>query len=308
MPTPRRCSAPPSTAPSSPPRALPTWPRRGNGQPRSCTGTTTNTATAASATSPRPNAMPAKTGPSSLPATPCTGRPASAIRAAGAGAPATGRRSAPSPSTRSATAWWPWPLRPCFPVRLADLLSRPDLASSPPRAPWQPHQPSGGPAHHEQDRRPRYEASATTALTRTGRVAPVRLHPVARLARDERGRDDRAGMAEGDDQSVQPVPRRTGLVAEVQPVVLRRQPRHEPPHALRRGVELAEIADLPVPSLVGHGHRVAQLRRVDPDERLSRTRHRRPPDQRTERTQDGSPPPLDRPVLLRRRTCGLTIL
>ena len=70
MPMPRRCSAPPSTAPTSPPRALPTSPRRGLGRPPSCTGTTTNTVTAASATSPRRSAMPARTDPSWPSATP----------------------------------------------------------------------------------------------------------------------------------------------------------------------------------------------------------------------------------------------
>src|SRR5215210_4207043 len=200
MPMPRRCSAPPSTAPTSPPRVLPTSPRHAGGQPPSCTGTTTSPGTAASAMSPRRSAMPARTAPSSPPAMPCTSRRASAIRAAGAGRPATGPRSAPSPSTPSATAPPP-PAKPCSLVRLATLLSRPDLARpqprraaavmegaqppaatrsrasmarlastapSPPRAPWQPHPPSvDGTTRHPSDRRPRYENSAATTLTRT---------------------------------------------------------------------------------------------------------------------------------------------
>jgi putative transposase len=52
-PTPSRCSARPSTAPSSPPRASPAWMRPGPGRPDSCVGTTSSTGTAASATSPR---------------------------------------------------------------------------------------------------------------------------------------------------------------------------------------------------------------------------------------------------------------
>ena len=200
MPMPRRCSAPPSTAPTFPPRALPTSPRRGSGRPPSCTGTTTSTATVASATSPRPSAMPVGTAPSSPPATPCTSRRARPIHAAGAGRPATGRRSAPSPSTPSATASWPASPNPCSLVRLADLLSRPDLVAprprraaavmdgaqppaatrsaasmarlastdpSPPRAPRQPHPPSGGLARSAQDRKSRYEISAATGLTCT---------------------------------------------------------------------------------------------------------------------------------------------
>src|SRR5689334_9507138 len=60
--------------------------------------------------------------------------PASRTRDAGAGRPAIGRRSQPSPSTRSATASrWRWHRKSSFPVRPAGLLSRPDLAALTPR-------------------------------------------------------------------------------------------------------------------------------------------------------------------------------
>ena len=104
MPMPRRCSAPPSTALTSPLPALPTSSRRNSGPPGSCTGTTTSTATAASATSRRPSATPATTDPCWPPATPCTSKHAKPIRDVGAGRPATGPRSAPSPLTQSGTA------------------------------------------------------------------------------------------------------------------------------------------------------------------------------------------------------------
>src|SRR3712207_1130737 len=101
------------------------------------------------------------------------------------------------------------PCSPCSLVRLTDPLSRPDLAASrsrraaavmegaqppaatrsrasmarlastapsPPRAPWQPHPPSERLTHHASDRRPRYELSAATALTRT--VAREEVLPV----------------------------------------------------------------------------------------------------------------------------------
>src|SRR3712207_5485398 len=145
MPMPRRCSAPLSTARTFRTWVSPTSPGRGSGRPISCTGTTTSTGTAASATSPRHSAMPAGTAPSSPHVMRSTSGRARPTRADGVGAPATGRRSAPSPSTPSATA------------------------SSPPRAPWQAHRLSvGGCAHHRQDRRPHYETSAATTLTRTG--------------------------------------------------------------------------------------------------------------------------------------------
>src|SRR5215210_2005149 len=171
MPTPRRCSAPPSTAPTFRTWVSPTSPGRGSGRPTSCTGTTTSTGTAASATSPRRSAMPAGTAPSSPPVMRSTSGRARPTRADGAGGPATGRRSAPSRSTPSATA------------------------SSPPRAPWQAHRlPVGGWAYHRQDRRPHCETSAATTLTRTEvrrLAAHLRLHRVERRDPPQRLRRDR---------------------------------------------------------------------------------------------------------------------
>jgi hypothetical protein len=52
------------------------------------------------------------------------------------------------------------------------------------------------------------------------RVTPVRLDPIACLARNERGGDNDAAVAEAGDQSMQPVASGPSLVAAVQPVVL----------------------------------------------------------------------------------------
>jgi transposase InsO family protein len=60
---------------------------------------------------------------------------AHATRNVGAGRPATGNQSAPSPSIRSATSSsGRQPHQSCFPVRSASLLSRPDLAAPKPRS------------------------------------------------------------------------------------------------------------------------------------------------------------------------------
>jgi hypothetical protein len=98
------------------------------------------------------------------------------------------------------------------------------------------------------------------------RIAPVRLHPVARLARDERGRHHRAGVAERHDLAVEPVPGRAGLVADMQPPVPRRQARDQLSHRLGAGVDLAEVTHLAPSAGLGHRHRVLRLRRVDADE------------------------------------------
>jgi len=60
---------------------------------------------------------------------------AHATRNVGAGRPAIGNRSAPSPSIRSATSSsGRQPHKSCFPVRSVSLLSRPDLAAPKPRS------------------------------------------------------------------------------------------------------------------------------------------------------------------------------
>jgi transposase InsO family protein len=100
----------------------------------SCSGTTTNIATAASATSRRRSVMPGGMVPCSPPAMRSTRRHGNAIRIAGAGQPVTGHRLAPSPSIQSATASsGRQPHKSCFPVRSANLLSRPDLTVPKPR-------------------------------------------------------------------------------------------------------------------------------------------------------------------------------
>ena len=100
----------------------------------SLTYTTTNTAIAVSAMSPRHSVMPGRIAPCSLPATRSTRRHGNATRNAGVGRPAIGHRLAPSPSIRSATlSSGPRPHKSGFPVRAANLLSRPDLAAPVPR-------------------------------------------------------------------------------------------------------------------------------------------------------------------------------
>jgi hypothetical protein len=108
---------------------------RGNGRCASSSGTTTSIATAASATSPRRSVMPGRMVPCSPLATWSTKTRAHATRNVGAGRPATGNRSVPSPSIRSATSSsGRQPHKSCFPVRSASLLSRPDLAAPKPRS------------------------------------------------------------------------------------------------------------------------------------------------------------------------------
>ena len=137
-PSPRRCSALPSIGRSFRSRGLPpicTPPGNGRCGLRPGSGTTTNIAIVASATSPRRSVMPDRMVPCSPLATWSTKTRAHATRNVGAGKPVTGNQSAPSPSIRSATSSsGRQPHQSCFPVRSASLLSRPDLAASKPRS------------------------------------------------------------------------------------------------------------------------------------------------------------------------------
>ena len=57
------------------------------------------------------------------------------------------------------------------------------------------------------------------------------------------------------------------------PVVLGREPGHDPTHALLGGVHFAEVADLAAAPALRHGDRVARLGGVDPDESLRMLAH-----------------------------------
>jgi hypothetical protein len=72
-------------------------------------------------------------------------------------------------------------------------------------------------------------------------VPPVGFHPVARLARDERGRDHRAAVAHRDQLPVEPVARRPSFVAEMQPAMALGELGNHPAHGSRVRIDLAQI-------------------------------------------------------------------
>jgi hypothetical protein len=96
--------------------------------------TTTSITIAVSATSPRRSVMPGRMVPCSPPAMWSMRMHANATRVAGADRPTTGHQLAPSLSIQSATlSSERQPQKSSFLVRLASLLSRPDLATPKPR-------------------------------------------------------------------------------------------------------------------------------------------------------------------------------
>jgi len=72
-------------------------------------------------------------------------------------------------------------------------------------------------------------------------------------------------MAEGSDAAVKPIPGWAGLIADVQGLVLARQLTQEPLNGSRRGLDLAEIAHLPLSAALRNGHGVLGLGCIESD-------------------------------------------
>ena len=97
------------------------------------------------------------------------------------------------------------------------------------------------------------------------RIPAVGLHPLARPARDQRGRNHHARVPQRQDLPIQAIAGRTRLVADVQGLVTVGQLADELCHCVRRVVELAQVADLASPPALCHRHRVPSFGSIDPD-------------------------------------------
>src|SRR5262245_20118690 len=79
------------------------------------------------------------------------------------------------------------------------------------------------------------------------RITPVRLHPITRLLRNKRRRNNNARISKAGDLPIQPIAGRPRLITKRQPLVLG----GKPPHQLRRRrpavVDLTNEPDLPPP-------------------------------------------------------------
>ena len=122
----------------------------------------------------------------------------------------------------------------------------------------------------------RGEFVGTQQLRQAERIAPVGLHLVASPLWNERRRDHCAFKAEAPDLPVQSVAGRSGLVAERQPLVLGGQLAHELRRRSRCVVNLPKEPNLATPPGIRNRNRIAQLRRIDPDESLAIITHDSP--------------------------------
>ncbi len=65
----------------------------------------------------------------------------------------------------------------------------------------------------------------------------------------------------------------SGFVAKMSPIVLRRDPQHNPTHALIAGVHLAQKAHLAAPLTVSNRDGVAHLRNINSYKNFGRIHH-----------------------------------
>ena len=105
------------------------------------------------------------------------------------------------------------------------------------------------------------------------RIAPVGLHPIARLLRNERRRHHNAVVAKPLDQTIQAVAGRPGLVAQRQLGVLAGKLLQQPHDRGLRRLDLAEKPHLPGATALRNRHRIAQLRSIKSHKSFAMIRH-----------------------------------
>src|SRR4029077_21147087 len=113
-------------------------------------------------------------------------------------------------------------------------------------------------------------------LGEANRIAPVRLHSIAGLLRNERGGHHQALVAEALEQSVEPISCRPCFIAKRQITVFRCKLCHELLDRRLRGRKLTEIPDLAATVAISNRHCITQFRRIDSDKCLGMMPHDSP--------------------------------
>jgi len=104
--------------------------------------------------------------------------------------------------------------------------------------------------------------------SKLGRVASVRLHPIARAPRDQGGRNDSALMTQLRQLPVQPIPGRTGFITEVQWRMPLLQLAHKTTDRFRVSADLTKEPDLSLTARLGNRCRMTQLGHVQSNKNL----------------------------------------
>src|SRR5215470_5301498 len=104
----------------------------------------------------------------------------------------------------------------------------------------------------------RSELVRAQQLGEAHRIAPVRLHSIAGLLRNERGGHHQTVMAEALEQSVEAISCRPCFVAKRQMTAFRCKLCHELSDRRLRGGKLPEIPYLPTTAAIGNGYCIAR--------------------------------------------------
>ena len=137
------------------------------------------------------------------------------------------------------------------------------------------HAPRGGPRPHQVAHRfvggirhPHgCQLAGAVQPGQRGGIAAIGLHPVAGPARDQRGRNHPAVLAEPGQQAMDALAARSGLVAEAELPVAALQARDQAMQRLRAARDLAQKADFTAAARLGDRHRRGPLVDVQSHER-----------------------------------------
>src|SRR6202007_234195 len=114
----------------------------------------------------------------------------------------------------------------------------------------------------------RGELARAQQLRKAYRIAPVRLHSIAGLLRNERGSHHQGLVAEALEQSVETISCRPCFIAKRQMTVFRCKLCHELSDRRLRSRKFPEIPDLAATAAIGNCHCITQFRRIDSDKGL----------------------------------------
>ena len=113
----------------------------------------------------------------------------------------------------------------------------------------------------------RRQLARPVQLGQRGRIATIGLHAIAGPARDQRGRDHAAVLAEPAQQPMHAVAARSGFVTKAELSMAALQPLNQAMQRLRCARDLAQEADLAAAVRLGERHRGGPLVDVQPHER-----------------------------------------
>src|SRR6516165_8674891 len=105
----------------------------------------------------------------------------------------------------------------------------------------------------------RGEFARAQQLGEAYRIAPVRLHSIAGLLRNERGSHHQAVMAEALEQSVEAISCRSCFVAKRQMTAFSRKLCHKLSDRCLRGRKLPEVSYLAATAAIGNCYRITQF-------------------------------------------------